>query len=361
MNPFGEDFAVKPDGTPFKVAVSYIFLACDPMANWEGIIASLLTRAGAEYILHDAGIDAQKQIAFCDDCVTVLKPDAFIMHSVNELLVAPSCDKMAENGILVYSWDHPVPSDSIICYVEHDFISPYGTNVCGEYLVERAEAENKHLYVYHVWGRREEITCQLRNQGYYIGINDHPLITTMESPDTGWSTEVMANMVMDAFTAHPELNAYYQQGAGIAGGVHGLEGAGRLVPFDDPNHVIIATNDEDTEDIEYMEKGMVDAFATHGGWHLGDQIVQCLLTNMVLGQPVPKRVVSPMKMVTYENYKTLKMFGCPAAYPLMPPAQWDLWPALDLSEPGCLMIDPDYSPWQLESPTKAMRMELQGY
>ena len=44
---YGEPFAFKPDGSPYKVATSYILLGCEEMVNYEGVVRTNCARAGA--------------------------------------------------------------------------------------------------------------------------------------------------------------------------------------------------------------------------------------------------------------------------------------------------------------------------
>ena len=44
MNPFGEDFAVKPDGTPYRFAYTWVFLGIDTLSQAENQMASWVRR-----------------------------------------------------------------------------------------------------------------------------------------------------------------------------------------------------------------------------------------------------------------------------------------------------------------------------
>ena len=55
-----------------------------------------------------------------------------------------------------------------------------------------------------------------------------------------------------------------------------------------------------------------------------------------------------MFLLTSDNCLTKKMFGA-VYWAGMPPAEWDIWPVLDTTSVG------------IETPTKALRMQYQGY
>jgi len=352
MNPFGEDFAVKPDGTPYEFAITFLFLGADPVVNYKGIMTSLIRRAGGEVTTFDAEFNAQKQTDYIDDLITVpgRMPDGLIVNAVNEQMLAPAVDRATAAGLPCFAYDIRIYSDNLVSLFWRDFtgVRCPGSDVMGEYFIKRAEEDNKHLYVYEVWGWKVMETAHQRHEGFHNAVDGHPLITVIESPDTQWSPEISANFIIDAFTTNPDLNAVYNHGSGLSGIPEGLRGIDRLLPYEDPDHVLVGTNDCDSRVVENMEKGYVDAFLTHGGWHLGDGAVKLMLTCIVCGKPVPKEVLCPTFLVTPENIDTEFFFGA-LSYPKMPLNQWDIWPALDTTEIG------------IEAPTLALRMEYMGY
>jgi len=335
LNRFGEDLAVKPDGTPYVIATTYIFVTVDPMANWVGNMHSLIKRAGADNIDFDPNGDPQKQIAFVEDLIAVRKPDALIMQPINEALLSPVTDKAAAAGIANYAFDFDNYSENTICTVWDYFTGDFGSNLLGEYFIELAEKNNEHIYVFEVWGDMAVDSSHQRHEGFHRVVDTRPdLITVMESGDGGWnSVEIASSYIMDAFTAHPELNGTFQHGGGNAGSIEGLRAIDRLLPIGDPDHVYISTNDADTSGVIEMDNGYVDAFAQHGGWFLSDALVQVVLTNLVLGQSVPRYINLPMFVVTPDNIDTTYFCGANPAYPRQS-KDYDEWPILDWSGIG---------------------------
>ncbi len=361
LNPFGENFAIKPDGTPYVFATTYIFVTVDPMAKWVANIHSLLKRGGAEYIDFDPNGDPQKQIAFVENLIAVRKPDALIMQSINEALLAPVTDQAAAAGIPTIAFDFDNYSENTVCTVYDHFRGDFGSNLLGEYFIELAERDNVHINVFEVWGDKSVDSSVARHEGFHSVVDARPdLITVMESGDLGWnSVELASTYVMDAFTAYPELNGTFQHGGGNAGSIEGLRAVDRLLPLGDPNHVYISTNDMDTSGVREMDNGFVDAFAQHGGWYVSDATVQVAFTHVVLGQPVPRYINLPLFVVTPDNIDTTYFFGALAAYPRMP-LDPDLWPVLDFSPIGIEIPTEDmkatgYNPIAgYQDPTQAM-------
>lgn len=351
LNPY-EGLAIKPDGTPYLFAHAPFFLGVDFMVNAEGIVESLIRRAGGDYITFDAGMDAEKQIAYVEDLIATKHPDAIIMMPVDEHMLAPVCEQAMEAGIDVYVWGFDLVTEvgkGMFGDVCRDW-EVGGSDKVGEYFVNYAEETGEHLYIYELWGLRSMDLDQERHRGFRSAVDQCDLITVTESPDCHWSDEEAANLVMDAFTAYPEFNALYAHGGGGTGAIEGLDAIGRLVPPDDPKHVITAFNDCDTVTVETLDAGKLDAFGTHQSWDLCDVVVKLAFLHTILGKEVPGDTDIPMKVITRDNIDTEegKVLGAPV-YPRMPIGQWDLWPVLDASELG------------IETPTKAMRLELRGY
>jgi len=331
LNPY-EGLGVKADGTPYLIAHAPFFLGVDFMINAEGIVESLIRRSGADYISFDPRMDAQKQIDYVEDLIAVKHPDAIIMMPVDEHMLAPVCEKAMAAGIDVYVWGFDLITDvgkgkvTTVCRDwEHG-----GSDLIGQYFVDYAKKSGEHLHMYELWGLRSQDLCQERHRGLHSVVDKCEMITVRESPDCQWSDEIAANLVMDAFTAHPELNALYCHGGGGTGAIEGLAAIGRLVPPGDPKHVLCAFNDCDTRTVEVLDAGKIDAFGTHQAWDLCDAAVKLAFWHTVLGKPVPGHVDIPMKVITRDNIDTVegRVFGAPV-YPRMPMGKWDEWPVLD--------------------------------
>jgi ABC-type sugar transport system substrate-binding protein len=349
INPY-EGMSIKPDGTPYRFAWTPYLLAVDFALNAGRYLESLLARSGAEVTLFDPGYDSQKQVAFCEDVVSLGRADALVIAAVNEAAVGPIADQAMDKGIRVYAYDIEIYSSvrKPVTWVHHDFDGPAGSNVVGEYYAELA-AGGKQINLLELWNNHAMETSIERHNGFHAGLGDSPNITVIESADCMSSDELAANIIMDEFTAHPELNAVYVQAAGSTGCVQGLDQIGRLLPMSDPNHVIVAVNDMDTRIFQGIDDENVDGAASHGPVDMAGVLANLALTDLVLGQPVVSDVTIPMVFISHDNYKSLQLFGVPAAWPFLPTEQWDLWPAQDTTS------------IQIPTPTKAMRLELLGY
>lgn len=340
INPY-EGLGIKPDGTPYKFAMSISSLGNDWYATGFGLMRSLFERSGAQVVAQDAEDDVAAQVGFFDDQIATVHPDGITVQAVSTEALIPCVAEAMNAGIPVISWDDVV--EGALLTPRHALDGPQGTVVVGEYFVKWAEETGKELYIYEIWCPRSYITCHNRSAGLHRAVDKCPLIKeVIPSPDNACSDEVTYDLVRDAFLSHPELNAIFCMDGGGGGAIEALKSMNRYFPCGHPDHVLLAFNDVDTRTVEAMDEGGLDAFASHTPWDLVDVTVKAMFTYVILEQPVPKEMAIPMILITFENIDTAQLFGVPAAYPRMPAGQFDLWPVMDTRELG------------LPTPTKAM-------
>ena len=349
---------MKPDGTPFHYDIVYYLLWMDWITYNDGILRSLIDRSGADVTYYDPNADLQLQIDTVQNIVTQGTSDFIFIDAISETMLGPVVDDAWEAGIPVIAFDFPIYSDHVTPRVSHWFDGPHGTNVVGDYYVDIAEARNEELQIFEVWGMRQDTMQQARHNGFHSAVDQSPLITVIESADSNYATETVQDLVMDAFTLHPEYDGIFIQDGGCAGAVEALRVLNRLLPKDDPDHVIIAVNDMESPIVYGIEDGTVDACGTHSPWDLTDVTFKLMLNYSVLGLPMPAFTNVPMELLTAENLYDLRLLGGPAAYPFMP-EDFDLWPVLDTY--NNVVLDENGDRVQIPTCTPALRKELMGY
>ena len=286
--------------------------------------------------------------------MATFKPDFIISHNVSAELMIPVCDKVVyEGGISVFTFDCGIDSDAVTSFIAHKFEGPGGTDVLAEWLLDDLEARgygpDNPVVVGELWGMRDMKTAQLRSEGFHKVIDREPWITVIQSADTNWAEEQTATITADMVTAHPEIKALFHHGCGGAGMVPGLESIGLLLPLDDPEHIIIASNDAEIAMWDNIAEGRADTCSTHGGVEPTDIALQVAYTSIILGQPVEKFYQCPFIMVDASNIDTVQIGGVPP-YPGWPRDRWDTWVPADPLE--------DYG---FPQPTLELRQIYQGY
>lgn len=363
LNPYVGGLATKADGTPYKFGQSWILMEIDVIVNLSGLMESYMRRAGGEYVTHNAEFNADLQISWLEDQTTVPTVDAVILHAVDEKMVVPAAEALHASGTPVLSWDSLTRSDNLLGHTGHDYAGPLGDNTLGEYLVEYVEETGEELYVLTPWSSYSTEMFALRHQGFEMGVNNHPKIHLVDPQiETGSGDAATQDVIMDWFTTHPELNAMFMDGGGGTGGIEGLRAIDRLKPIGEEGHVIAVFNDNDTLTVEMMRDGLVDATTSHPTLDYADLPIKLLLNYLVLGEPMPSYMVHPpMLAIGADEIDTAQLFGCTALYPNLPQGEWDIWPVLDLTEPGLLSGAPEYNPITIETPTVEKRKAKVGY
>lgn len=350
LNPYGSDFALKPDGTPYRFSALYMITSVDVAWNHCGVMESYIERAGAECTILDCNYDVEVQIGQIEDIIALDLADGIFLHATNEDMLVPAAEKAEAAGIPLIAFDTYLHSENVTSRVHHDYKGETASNLMAEYFLEKVRQEGKHLNIVLVWGPKSVEIIQDRANRFKETIEANPELATIvvETPETFCGNEDTCEYLLDAFTAYPELNTVYVTCGGETGTIEALRALDRLYPRDHPDHVLCALNDCDTIALEQMDAGYVDCFLANFAPHLADVPLKLMFHKVVLRQSVPQDVVLPMNMVTPKTSRDL-VYGVSVAYPRLPYEKWDLWPVLDTTEIG------------IETPTKEMRKELCGY
>ena len=315
---------VKPDGTPYKFAYLPHTLDCEWMAVVAGLGKSYAKRAGGEFILMDAKLSVEKQIADINDCIARGDIDAIIITAVDTSAVAPAIEKAADAGIPAFGIGDDVVSDRFVSASWHDYMA-IGEESAKQF-VKIATETGKPLTVYEIWGIMGITSAQARHVGLHKA-EENPLIKITEGPECSWSPALAATAVMDVFSTHPEWNAVYEMGSMSGGVIEGLRTIGRLYPSGDARHVYLVATDEPPDAVQGIRDGYVDACVGHSPYEEMDVCMKAAMKYVCLGKPVDRYYFCPMYAVTPENMDSPLCWGN-----LSGKVPYDEWPILDIPE-----------------------------
>lgn len=350
LNPWGENFAVKPDGTPYWFHHINVWMQNEVSMFGEEITRSIYRRVGAKYTMFDPDFNLEMQLANLEDIAAGAVGDinCIITRPIDGDMMGPPAEMLLAKGIPIISWDIEVNTDEFVPFIHHAFDSENGGEALGGPFIDVVERTGKPMTILEVWGDRGSPTGQARHNGFRWFIDQHPLITVVESADTGWTDAGMGNAVIDTFTAHPEYSGLFIPGGGQSGPIEALRTIGRLTPIGDPGHVTSVFIDCDFIANEHVDKGLVDAVSSHGTRDMLGLGLAMSLVLTVMGDLVPAEVQIPMVAITPENQNTATVMKGIAAWPLL---GWnaDIIYVLDSTELG------------VPIPTLADRMEKLGY
>jgi ABC-type sugar transport system substrate-binding protein len=368
MNPWPEgDFAVKPDGTPYQLTLIMYWLGDDWQIGMQGVTSHIFEMAGGITKTLDCDLVMANQIAHIEDEAAAGITDAMCTEPIDENALNPSIAAAKTMGTPMFTFACELTSPDVAGKVNYTFEGPNGVWVCGDYFRKLAEETGKPAVVLELWGGHEFDTSYRRSLGFLRGlagikgtgtttieellvaIENDPLVTVIQSPDTLFNPEKMMDAIVNLYGSHPEINGIYAHGGDATGIINGLKAVDRYYPVGHPQHVTVVPQDVDRSAMAALKEGYIDAIGGTGPFQVGDALAKMIMTYVVLGQPVPFLVDAPVALVTAEDWQEVRVWGGTGCFVEMPMGEWDKWPVLDTSEFG------------LPTPTKAMRMELLGY
>ena len=305
-------------------------------------------RAGADYSLHDAQMDAGKMVADMEDFL-IMEPDMVFVQAVDGKAAVPPTEALMNAGIPVFSWDVLPETENIVATVNHT--DPDLGRTAGEFLVDEFDRLGKAGRVYTCEGMLSMSQTVERHAAFLAALEaSNSNVEAVAECEASWRDENCLACVEAAFTADPTLNAIFTHGGMLNGAVEALRGMGKLYPVGDPNHIVCVTIDEGEATCQLIRDGYADAVSKHSPWDDVDYMVKTAFWYVVCGQPVQeKHLVQGTFPITHDMIVA------------------DLEKDLPLYWGDCLLKGIDYSELPVlenryvDTPTLADRMSLTGY
>lgn len=319
--------ALKPDGTPYHFALTSAILYAPFPSTAVEVLKTYIERAGGTCTLYDTELETAKHVAVLEDLI-VSQPDAVTIFGLDAAALSPPVEKLEAAGIPVFNYDTLLETDNVTFKEGPDEYTR--GHLLGEYAVEMVADTGEALNFYEIWCPMALPTVRARDEGFRDAVEGNPLITIMESPDCQGSEELKMNAILDAFPAHPELNAIFDQGGGPTGNFEALRQLDRLHPVGHPDHVTMLYLDADRDVLRGIDEGWIDVCVHHSPWEQADIVCKAMFTKVCCGLDIPSHVTLPTwPSITKENVNTPR-WGAPARFGKMQYDDFDLWPVLEI-------------------------------
>ncbi len=207
-----------------------------------------------EVIVLSADGNLEKQINQIQDLVNQ-KCDIIVVNSVDSAGVAPVCEQAMEQGVAIMAVDRKIGAP-IYYTLETDNVSA-GRDVA----MTTADRlyypgiKDGEAHVMYVIGDMSSSAQYDRLEGLKQTLSYYPWIKVVATPSAKDTTEIY-DSVIDAFTADPTIKAVYVTGGddGVTPVVSALRELGKLLPADDPDHVLVGSVDGCDFAIEAIRK-----------------------------------------------------------------------------------------------------------
>lgn len=320
--------AVKPDGSPYKIANLLPTLCNDYAVGMMNVPKLYIEMAGGEYKSYNPDFDPQAQMAEVEDVITA-GVDAIMIVPVDTALMQPTLEAADAAGIPVFNYEMMMDSEKITYRQEPDSVEL--GNVCAEEFIKYAKSTGDHYNVYEIWGVMQMAGTQRRHQGLHEVLDQYPdIVTILESPACNYTPDLAMAAVMDTFPTHPELNAVIEQGSMVQGVVEAFRSLGILYSVGDPKHIPFFGIDDDAGACKAIRSKYCDGVTSHSPHENMDVVTKALLTKVCCGRDIPKKVLIPGHWVTLENLDN-PQYGAEKTWGEMPLDDFARWGILDMS------------------------------
>ena len=279
-----------------------------PQLDNDGFKANLIgiqqfaDENGIELVVTDAKAMADTQMQNIEDLITN-DVDAIVMCPVDSGALAAAVTKAEDAGIPVISFDRNVEGDVLTGLAESDN-KAHGA-AAADLMVEVAEAEGiavEDLVVLELLGTQSATAGLERHQGFEerageLGINIVASLPTEFENDTAY------NAVMDAFQAHPDINAIFvpSDNACYSGMESALSQLNKLVPKGEEGHILITSVDGGPTGLDGVRNGYIDAIAAQSKLLMSEEAMNMAL-KVVQGETLEENIVRIQPTtVTQEN------------------------------------------------------------
>ncbi len=181
---------------------------------------------------------------------------AVVMAPQDTGAIATTLQQLEQKNIPVVSVDTRPDKGKTYMVVRADNRA-YGEQSC-RFLGEKLGGQGK---VVEFQGSLSSVNGRDRSEAFEACMKqNYPGITVFAEP-TDWEGAKAAAALQTRLTQHPDIKGIYMQagGAFLAPTLQVLKSTNHLLPADDPNHIVIVSNDGIPQEYESIRKGEIDA------------------------------------------------------------------------------------------------------
>lgn len=238
--------------------------------------------------------DIEGNIAALQQAIA-LKPDAIVLAAADYSRLAPAAQQAVDAGILLLTIDSDVEGDIARCYIGTDNYA--AGRQMGEELLKRIPAGGKVGLVGHV---AEALTTIDRLQGA-TDVLEEAGCTVLEPVYCDNLSSQAREATLDLLEQHPDIVGFVATNELAAIGM-----AAAVSAVDAKERIASVTCDHSSEQISYLEQGVIDATVVQKPFNMGYFSVQIVTTllNDAGDTSVPRMFDTGIEVITLDNYFT---------------------------------------------------------
>lgn len=267
------------------------------IAIYAGVVRAILENdVGLE--TYSANDDVQLQMNIIDDLIAK-KVDGIIFVPIDSAACSVAVEKANEAGIPIVCMDRSTEGGEPDAVVVSDNVE-----IGREAARQMAKyADGKELKVFNLQGDMATSSGVERNQGFVEEIANYDNVEIVAEISGDWQSDKGNAAVLDAFQAHPEINAIYlPSDAYTQGVVAALEQLGKLFPSGDDKHILIISVDGQPIGVENVAQKYVSADVGQALFNVGDTSVNYII-DIIDGQTLKEPfVLVPPEVIDGSNY-----------------------------------------------------------
>ena len=284
----------KADGSPYEVVFITDQAANEMMVAHTKHDQGVIEKGGGRWTLFSANMDVAKQSSALEDTL-LRKPDAIVLHPVAADTTIPYIERGTDKGIDFYVSMMPPLTEKgrlhpdILAYVGDYQKSSIIARA--NYMIDYFKKKGIKARLLFAWGSYGKGSfCAPVWEALQKTIKGSPWVEKVyETPGTNFMVEKLYNATMDAFAAHPDINAILPCcGMGQQGIYQALQDVHRWYPEGHKDHVFIATRDAEDWALEYLEQGYINSDCDMHIDRYSDTTAKVIWWLTVKGAPIKK-------------------------------------------------------------------------
>jgi len=306
-----ETTAEKPKKEKILVGWSFCNLISLFWQAQEDHIKKYSDDKGHEYIITDAEEDPAKQDSQVKDLIA-RNVDAVVVIPQDQEAICASIDAVRAAGKPIISMSRsPACLDKVDYDVGSD--SYQFASAIVDWLAKQADEKNITINLLLLVGDLRDNNAVLRRTGVIENVPKYAdKIKVVTEIPTEWNQDKALSGTTNALQANPEINAIFVPSDYLLPSViASLKAANKLLNFDDPNHIILATIDGDPYGVAQIKAGYADVDVAHDPWGWVEMSLDAAV-KLVNGETLPsKKDVQVPVVATRDNVESLgdKLWG----------------------------------------------------
>jgi len=277
--------------------------------GWRAIYIGVLSeviKQGVNLITLDARNSVETQMAIIEDLITQ-KVDGIVFVPVDSAALSTSVQLANQAGIPVVTMDRSTKGGEVVALIESDNvkIGAKGAELMAA-VAEKYGVPLSDLKVLELLGDLATSAGQERHQGFSTKAKELGLNVVAELP-TYWSAEKANAAILDAFQAHPDINAIYiASGCALFAGVDSaMESLGKWKPAGQEGHIIFISTDGCPAPLQAIREGKVDADSAQQLITMGQTAIEVMVNAINGKMPETQIIRLPPDPITPENVDDL--------------------------------------------------------